>query len=61
MSDDSSIDEDERKTNSDIHEMFFVNELMKDDIKFEMLLLKQKTCRKLSGSESDDDTLKSLS
>jgi hypothetical protein len=31
-------EEDERKTNSDIHEMFFVFELLKDDDKFEKLL-----------------------
>ncbi len=31
-------EEDERKTNSDIHEMFFVYELLKDDDKFEKLL-----------------------
>ena len=32
------LSEDERKTNSDIHEMFFVNELLHDDKKFNKLL-----------------------
>lgn len=30
--------EDEREINSDIHEMFFVNELFQDDVKFERVL-----------------------
>jgi hypothetical protein len=30
----------ERKTNSDIHEMFFVDELFKNDLKFEKLMRK---------------------
>jgi hypothetical protein len=34
-------EDDERKTNSDIHEMFFVYELLKDDLKFEKLLEKK--------------------
>jgi hypothetical protein len=34
-------EDDERKTNSDIHEMFFVNELLKDDEKFDEFLLKK--------------------
>lgn len=32
------FDLEERRTNSDIHEMFFVNELFEDDLKFERLL-----------------------
>ena len=36
----SQEDGEERKTNSDIHEMFFVDELFKEDLKFENLLLK---------------------
>jgi hypothetical protein len=37
--DNSMLDEDdERKTNSDYHEMFYVNELFKDDLKFCQLL-----------------------
>jgi len=34
-------EDDERKTNSDIHEMFFVNELLIDDEKFDEFLLKK--------------------
>lgn len=34
------MSEDERKTNSDIHEMFYVNELLDDDKAFEKLLRK---------------------
>lgn len=34
-------EDDERKTNSDIHEMFYVNELLKDDEKFDEFLLKK--------------------
>jgi len=40
LSDTSSMLDDERNTNSDIHEMFFVNELFKDDDKFDTLLLR---------------------
>ncbi len=35
-------EDDERKTNSDIHEMFFVNELLIDDEKFNNVLMKKK-------------------
>lgn len=34
------LSDEERKTNSDIHEMFFVDELMKDRKKFDTLLQK---------------------
>jgi hypothetical protein len=48
-------EDDERKTNSDIHEMFFVNELLKDDEKFdEFLLKKEKSLLKKDSFTSDD-------
>jgi hypothetical protein len=48
-------EDDERKTNSDIHEMFFVNELLKDDEKFnEFLLKKEKVLLKKDSFTSDD-------
>lgn len=48
-------EDDERKTNSDIHEMFFVNELLKDDEKFdEFLLKKEKSILKKDSFTSDD-------
>ena len=60
-------EDDERKTNSDIHEMFFVNEFLKDDEKFdEFLLKKEKVLLKMesitsedlnSDSESDDEEI----
>lgn len=33
-------EEEERKNHSDIHEMFFVNEIFKDDLKFDKLMRK---------------------
>lgn len=48
-------EDDERKTNSDIHEMFYVNELLKDDEKFdEFLLKKEKEQVKKESITSDD-------
>jgi hypothetical protein len=43
-------EDDERRTNSDIHELFFVNELLKDDEKFDRLLN-----RKPLHSSSDEN------
>lgn len=48
-------EDDERKTNSDIHEMFFVNELLKDDEKFNNLLLQKKKISTRSESLTYED------
>ncbi len=48
-------EDDERKTNSDIHEMFFVNELLKDDEKFDEFLLKKEKEQVKKESISSDD------
>lgn len=45
----------ERKTNSDIHEMFFVNELLKDDEKFNNVLLQKKKISLKSESLTSED------
>ena len=58
------LSEDDRKTNSDIHEMFFVDELFKDRGKF-MKLLRRASCmspsRDLSDSSSVSHSLSSSS
>lgn len=50
-------EDDERKTNSDIHEMFFVNELLKDDEKFDEFLLKKEKEQVKKESISSDDLI----
>ena len=46
-------EEGDRKTNSDIHEMFYVSELLKDEEKFEQILRKMEKLPSFSSNSSN--------